>query len=399
MACDAVVWALCELVRRAVAGECRTCEVKLSEEATRVLVTCQDDCPGGLFAAELERALAALRVLNRVGLGARCTTAAAGDRQWRQLVLVGDKLEEREAKPRALPADAATRLEAAVALDNTVMAEVERRVARFLARVVAARACEGGELTVCLVRCDSVVARLSTSSFKRGIAAAEDNCDDVEARRALVAYGKSMMSGAADVVCASASDSRGRVTVARFPPGSLFQPRTHDASRAGFIELIRIVDGEPLVDGFGARDCALCDAVRDFDGFGARPTFAGETPFLRFVLVKSKKRPREDDNTPIGDLVVAVEVEAPSTTEPVFSADDAIRECCPPTEANVAGLLRSCVRQLPRVFDAARAAARDRHVPAILRALDDMANNSNDPTFAAKLRAHPALTKIAQLQP
>lgn len=407
---DIVVWCLCELVRRAVASGCFTCEVKLKVSRSGVVVTCQDDCPKGVFLdgnAVDERALLASRRLSMISRGLRCITAVAGEHCWRHLDWNDTSFVEVSKMKRAKEPDmgldcGATRLEAVISLSDAELASTERRIARFLGRVVMARAGgddvvaarHRGELTVCLVRDEVVVARLSTRSFKRAtVPEDKSDDDDTRARRALVAYGKAMLTAATQIVCVTASDSRARVTLAKFPPGSLFESKARSkAVRVGFVELIRIVDGEPLIDAKGGGRCALADTVVHFEGWGrsiqARCT--GDVPFLHFALETQHKRARDLEVLQLGDFVLAVETEGPDNFPVDMTRADLCAECCPSVDANIVTLLRSCVNKLPRVFHPES----KQHLPTIRNAFRDMAANSNNPAFAHKIMNHPALSKM-----
>lgn len=406
---DIVVWCLCELVRRAVASGCHTCEVKLKVLHSGVVVTCQDDCPKGIFLDGTlvdERAILASRRLSTISRGLRCTTAIAGEPCWRHLDWKDTSFVEASKMNKAKEPDmsvecGATRLEAIISLTDAEVASTERRLARFLGRVVMARAGgdddvaarHRGELTVSLVRDQVVVARLSTRSFKRATVPEDNsNDDDARARRALVAYGKAMLANATKVVCVSASDSRARVTLAKFPPGSLFESKARSKSvRVGFVELIRIIDGEPLVDAKGGGKCALADTIMHFDGWGRsiRARFTGDLPFLHFSLETAHKRARDLEHS-LGDFALAVETDGLDDFPVGMTRLEFSAECFPSVDANIVTLLRSCVNQLSRVFYPESI----QHMPTIHSALLDMAANSTNPTFAQTIMNHPALRKI-----
>lgn len=401
---DRVVWCVCEMARRAVAAGCETCEVKLVTGNSTLFIACQDDCPRGIYNASTssssytvdDRALGACR---RLGGRVRVTTAVGKAKEWAVMDLVDAEFVEKKRKEKVDGLGGATRIEASVALSSEQVDGVERRLARFLARLVLAAS---SPLRVCLVRDGELVARLGTTCFTSRIVPVKKGGEEDRMQRALVAYGKSIVEGPTDAVCATASDARSRITMAKFPTGSLFKART-DKQRL-LVEVVRIVDGEPLVDGFGK--CALTEILLSFDGWpdSRRAKFAGDTPFLRFSLeapnTKKKKRDQEESGL-VGDILIAFEVEAssetllvtppspkkksrgldPLPTQQTVGAEAA--EYCPDCDAKcLRVLLRSCIRKIFEDDD------QSHQIRAIKRALEEMATNTKNPSFSEAVRSN-----------
>jgi len=222
-----------------------------------------------------------------------------------------------------------------------------------------------------------------------------------------------------------------RITIARLPYGTVFRRNKEPNPDHGLMEVIRLVDGAPLVDGYGGTRCALTKAVlnADWKRWNCEIRLIGDLPYLRFSIDRTKNIPpynidhvsksisqdayklNHRHDIGFGDLVVVVEVDcvdAISGIDDIMAQNDhsntpinsdtnqfdrdydlarSAREFCPFASDAVSPLLQLAIDKLPNVFprapDAQQIRIAKHHLPKILVAIDSIPNH--------RIQRHPGL--------
>ena len=195
---------------------------------------------------------------------------------------------------------------------------------------------------------------------------------DLAVRQYAAAVGS--FDGRGRVLCASRRSTTSHVSVARFETGSL------SGEPASSVEVVRLIDGVPLVDGAASSKCSFLSMVRD----DARWTEWGihkpkmvmpEEPMARFALDRAAAS--SEGKEALGDVLIVIDtLDSPSQDPFATKLPTAHRR-------KLASLLRGCLADLatvddPRIFESRRetqaTAVVQSHFPLILRAIEAMAS-------------------------